>query len=165
MALNIWTGLGRLCYEPELKKTQSGKSVASIRIAVERDIKREGEPTADFFSVAAFDKTAEFICKYFHKGDAIIITGAVQNDDYTDKDGNKRYAVKIYARNASFAGGCFTDSAQDDASKTYREATGQSNASVWGKDREHAPNTSWTPPTPDQPSFIPASDNDDDLPF
>lgn len=165
MALNIWTGLGRLCYEPELKKTQSGKSVASIRIAVERDIKREGEPTADFFSVAAFDKTAEFICKYFHKGDAIIITGAVQNDDYTDKDGNKRYAVKIFARNASFAGGCFTDSAQDDASKTYREATGQNNASVYGKRNEPAPATSWTPPTPEQPSFMPATDNDDDLPF
>ena len=162
MSLNIWTGLGRLCYEPELKKTQSGKSVASIRIAVERDIKREGEPTADFFSVAAFDKTAEFICKYFHKGDSIIITGAVQNDDYTDKEGNKRYAVKIYARNASFAGGGFTDSAQDDASKTYREATGKSNASVYGNRHEHAPTTSWTPPTPDQPTMYAS---DDDLPF
>ena len=89
MALNIWTGLGRLCYEPELKKTQSGKTVVSLRLAVERDIKKEGEPTADFFSAVAFDKTAEFICKYFHKGDAIIITGSVQNDDYTDKEGNK----------------------------------------------------------------------------
>lgn len=162
MALNIWTGLGRLCYEPELKKTQSGKSVASIRIAVERDIKREGEPTADFFSVAAFDKTAEFICKFFHKGDAIIITGAVQNDDYTDKEGNKRYAVKILARNASFAGGCFSESAQDDAQKNYREATGQNNASVWGKDREHTPNTSWTPPAAEQPTMYAS---DDDLPF
>ena len=161
MALNIWTGLGRLCYEPELKKTQSGKSVASIRIAVERDIKREGEPTADFFSVAAFDKTAEFICKYFHKGDAIIITGAVQNDDYTDKEGNKRYAVKIIARNASFAGGGFTEAKQDEASKTYRDATGQNNASIWGKDQEHAP-LDWTPPTPEQPSMYAS---DDDLPF
>ena len=165
MALNIWTGLGRLCYEPELKKTQSGKSVLSTRIAVERDIKREGEPTADFFSVAAFDKTAECICKFFHKGDSIIITGAVQNNDYTDKDGNKRYAVKIYARNASFAGGGFSEHAQDDAQKNYREATGQSNASVWGKDQEHAPNPSWTPPTPEQPSFVPVADVNDDLPF
>ena len=162
MSLNIWTGLGRLCYEPELKKTQSGKSVASIRIAVERDIKREGEPTADFFSVAAFDKTAEFICKYFHKGDSIIITGAVQNDDYTDKEGNKRYAVKIYARNASFAGGGFTDSAQDDAQKNYREATGQRTASVYGNRNEPAPTTSWTPPAPEQPTMYAS---DDDLPF
>lgn len=116
MALNIWTGLGRLCYEPELKKTQSGNSVASIRI-------------------------------------------------YTDKDGNKRYAVKIIARNASFAGGGFSEHAQDDAQKNYREATGQNNASVWGKDREHAPTTSWTPPTPEQPSFVPVADINDDLPF
>ena len=165
MALNIWTGLGRLCHDPELKKTQSDKSVCTVRLAVERDIKREGEDNADFITVTAFDKTAEFIAKYFHKGETIIITGAIQNDNYTDRDGNKRYGFKIMARNASFAGGGFTDSAQDDAQKNYREATGQRSASVYGKQHEHAPTTSWTPPTPDQPSFMPVTDNDDDLPF
>ena len=159
MSLNIWTGLGRLCYEPELKKTQSGKTVVSLRLAVDRDIKKEGEPTADFFSVVAFDKTAEFICKYFHKGDAIIITGSIHNDDYTDKDGNKLYAVKIIARNASFAGGCLTEAKQDEAQQAYKEATGNEGASVYGKQHE------WTPPAPEQPSFVPVSDNNDDLPF
>ena len=161
MALNIWTGLGRLCYEPELKKTQSGKTVVSLRLAVERDIKKEGEPTADFFSAVAFDKNADFVCKYFHKGDAIIVTGSIQNDDYTDKDGNKRYAVKIFVRNVSFPGGCLTEGKIDEAAKTYRDATGQNNASIWGKQHEHQP-LDWTPPAPEQPTMYAS---DDDLPF
>lgn len=157
MALNIWTGLGRLCHDPELKKTQSDKSVCTVRLAVERDIKREGEDNADFITVTAFDKTAEFIAKYFHKGESIIITGALQNDNYTDRDGNKRYGFKIMARQASFAGGCLTNGAADDAREVYRNATQTAPAPE--------PAKAWTPPAPDQPSFMPVTNNDDDLPF
>lgn len=155
MALNIWTGLGRLCHDPELKKTQSGKDICTVRLAVERDIKREGEDNADFITVTAFDKTAEFIAKYFHKGETIIITGALQNDNYTDKDGNKRYGFKIMARHASFAGGALTNGAEDEAREVYRNATKPA----------PAPAKAWTPPTPEQPSFVPLADTDDDLPF
>jgi single-strand DNA-binding protein len=95
--------MGRLCGEPELRTTQSGVSVTSFSLAVDRRMKEaDGTRTADFFRVSAWRQTAEFVQRFFHKGDPIIVQGSVQIREYTDRDGNKRTSTEIQAENCSF---------------------------------------------------------------
>lgn len=102
--LNACILMGRLTADPELRTTQSGKSVASFSMAVERDFQQDGERKADFIDVVAWRGTAEFICKYFRKGRMIAIQGRIQTRTYTDKDENKRKAVEVVADKVSFTG-------------------------------------------------------------
>lgn len=90
---------GRLVYEPELKSTQSGTSVLSTRIAVSRNDK---DKNTDFFSAKAWGKTAEFVSKYFHKGDPIAVIGKLQTDSYEKQDGTKVSEVFIFVTEVSF---------------------------------------------------------------
>jgi single-strand DNA-binding protein len=100
--MNIVVEMGRLVAAPELKQTQSGKAVCSFRIAVNRGGKDKG---ADFFDVVAWEKTAEFVSKYFQKGSMIAITGKLQSRQYQDKNGNNRTVIEIVANNVDFCGG------------------------------------------------------------
>ena len=95
---------GRLVADPELKNTQSGIAVCSVRIAVDRDFKdkQTGEKKADFFTVTAWRNTAEFLSKYFSKGRLVVVEGQLQNKEWTDKDGNKRVSDEIIASNVYF---------------------------------------------------------------
>lgn len=95
---------GRLVRDPELRKTQSDVSVANFAIAVDRDFKdREtGERQADFFDVVVWRGTADFVANFFHKGDPAVVSGRLQNNRYTDKDGNNRVRVEILAENVYF---------------------------------------------------------------
>ena len=97
--------MGRLTFEPELKTTPSGISVCRFSIAVDRSYTPKGEERkADFIDCVAWRQTAEFISKYFHKGDMIALSGSIQTDNYTDKEGNKRKSVQVVANNVSFCG-------------------------------------------------------------
>ncbi len=100
--LNHAVMMGRLVADPELKHTQSGVPVCSIRIAVDRDYKKNGETETDFFDVVAWRATAEFICKYFSKGRMIVAEGRMQTRGWTDRDGNKRVTTELVADNAYF---------------------------------------------------------------
>ena len=100
--LNQAIMMGRLCADPELRKTQSQVSVCSIRIAVERDYGKGEEKETDFFDVVAWRGTAEFICKYFTKGRVIVVVGRMQKRPWTDQNGNKREATELVADNAYF---------------------------------------------------------------
>ncbi len=103
--LNVAVILGRLTANPELRTTQSGISVCSFTVAVDRDFTDEsGNRQADFISCVAWRQTAEFIAKYFSKGKLIGIKGAIQTRNYEDRNGNKRTAVEIKADSVSFAG-------------------------------------------------------------
>lgn len=93
---------GRLTADPELKATQNGVSVTSFTVAVNRKVKAEGQQTADFINCTAWRGTAEFICRYFQKGSAICIVGAIQTRSWTDQQGAKRYATEILADEANF---------------------------------------------------------------
>lgn len=97
--------IGRLTRDPEVRYSQGTNQMAIARfsIAVDRRWKREGEPDADFFNCTAFGKQAGFIEKYLHKGTKILISGRVQNDNYTNKDGQKVYAVQIMIEEIEFA--------------------------------------------------------------
>ena len=97
--------MGRLTYEPELRRTPSGVSVCSFQIAVDRNYTPKGEERrADFIDITAWRQTAEFVCRYFHKGSMIALEGSIQTENFTDKDGNKRKSVTVVANNVSFCG-------------------------------------------------------------
>ena len=97
--------LGRLTRDPEVRYSQGEKTtaIASFSVAVNRKFKREGEPEADFFNCTAFGKQAEFVEKYLKKGTKVLLTGRVQNDNYTNKEGQKVYSVRIMIEEIEFA--------------------------------------------------------------
>ena len=97
--------MGRLTADPELKQTHSGISVTSFTVAVDRPKDKDGNKTADFISVSAWRERAEFISRYFAKGDPIIVDGRIQTRNYEDKQGNKRTAVEILCEHAEFVHG------------------------------------------------------------
>ena len=95
--------IGRLTADPELKRTQSGTAMVRFSIAVDRNYTKQGEEKqADFINCVAWDKKAEFICKYFSKGQKIALTGSIRTGSYTDKDGNKRNTVDVWVDNVEF---------------------------------------------------------------
>lgn len=103
--LNCAVLMGRLVADPELKTTSNNISVTSFRIAVDRNFVKQGEEKqADFIDIVAWRSTADFVCRYFHKGSMIAIQGSIQTRNYEDKQGNKRTAVEIVADNVSFCG-------------------------------------------------------------
>lgn len=150
--LNCVNLMGRMVADASLHTTQTGKLVASFRVACDRSRKDDG---ADFIDVVAWSKTAEIVSKYFPKGSLIGITGRIQTRAYTDRNGNKRTAFEIVASEVHFCG---------------------------GKDTTHsAGNGSEQNPAPDGISYMPVSekasadvsaddefrviDDTDDLPF
>lgn len=101
--LNVVAIAGRLTRDPELRTTNSGTSVVSFSIAVDRNYTAQGaEREADFLDVVAWKGTADFICKYFGKGSAIIVEGRLQTRNWEDKSGNKRKSTEIVAENVYF---------------------------------------------------------------
>ena len=94
---------GRLVANPELKKTGNNVAVTSFNIAVDRKYSKDGEKKADFITIVAWRQTAEFICKYFLKGSAIIICGELQKRSWKDIDNKTRYATEVVASEVSFA--------------------------------------------------------------
>ena len=101
--MNLIVLCGHLTRDPEIKYTDSNKAVARFSIAVDRRFKRDNEPEADFFNCTAFGKTAEVVEKYVTKGTKLLITGRIQNDNYTNKDGQTVYSVQILVDNLEFA--------------------------------------------------------------
>ena len=93
---------GRLTSEPELKTTQSGLSVVSFSVAVNRKVKQGEEQKADFFNVTAWRQTADFVARYFHKGSSICIVGSLQNSSWTDQNGQKHSKTDIVADEVMF---------------------------------------------------------------
>jgi single-strand DNA-binding protein len=102
--LNHIVLMGRLTRDPELRSTQSGVSVASFRIAVDRDFGRgeNGEKQTDFIDVVAWRQTGEFVARNFHKGSMAAVSGRLQIREYTDRDGNRRTAAEVVADNVYF---------------------------------------------------------------
>lgn len=97
--------MGRLTRDPEIRYSQGANSLAIARysLAVNRSFKRDGEPDADFFNCTAFGRNAEFAEKYLKQGTRILISGRIQQDNYTNKDGQKVYSVQIIVDEQEFA--------------------------------------------------------------
>ncbi len=100
---NVVILTGRLTADPELKTTQSGISVTSFSIAVSRRFTRAGEEQqTDFINIVAWRQSAEFIAKYFKKGNMIGIRGNIQTRRYVDKNGNNRTAFEVVVDDVQF---------------------------------------------------------------
>lgn len=143
---------GRLALDPTMRDTNTGKCYCTVSIAVNR--KGKDQPT-DFFQVIAWERVAEFISKYFHKGSSIMITGSIRNRKYTDKDGKERFTTDIVAESADFV-----DSRADNASdepKTYSSPADVPKA-------QPDPTTQAPTQTQIAPNFEPLGD-DEELPF
>ena len=144
--INMVALMGRLTYEPELRKTPSDVSVLRFQVACDRSYQRAGaERQADFIDCVAWKQTAEFISRYFHKGSMIAVEGTIQTSNYTDKNGNNRKQTEVLANNVSFCG-----------SKSE-----SGNAAPTGGYNEPAPSYA----NADNSDFEEIVDDDDDLPF
>lgn len=97
--------MGRLTRDPEIRYPQDPEAAAVGRfsLAVDRRFKKDGGPDADFFNCVCFGRQAEFVEKYLKKGIKMLITGRVENNNYTDRDGHKVYAVQIMVEEMEFA--------------------------------------------------------------
>jgi single-strand DNA-binding protein len=93
---------GRLTADPELKTTQSGISVLTFYIAINRKVGKDKPQEADFISLTAWNKTAEFINTYFRKGSSICVVGSLQVRKWEDNNGQKRYSTEVVVDEAMF---------------------------------------------------------------
>lgn len=112
--------IGRLTADPELRYTQSNKSVSSFSVAVNKKV--NGENSADFINCVAWNTTAEFISKYFKKGQAIALVGRLQNRNYED-DRGKHYITEVIVEEAEFVGNKSEEKKEkeEDKEKAYKE--------------------------------------------
>lgn len=135
--------MGRLTRDPELRNTQSGTSVTSFTLAVDRDFKdrESGEKSTDFIDVVAWRHTADFVCKYFSKGRMAVAEGRLQIREWKDKDGNNRRTAEIVAENVYFGDSKRDGEGGGSYAPTYNTTAGQ------------------------QTGFQEVKDDDGDLPF
>ena len=95
--------IGNMTADPELKQTPSGVSVCSFSIAVNRRFKSEnGQQDTDFINIVAWRQSAEFVARYFKKGNPILVCGQIQTRNYEDSQGQKRYVTEVVAEEVSF---------------------------------------------------------------
>ena len=96
--------IGNMTADPELKQTPSGMSVCSFSIAVNRNFGKaeQGQQTVDFINIVTWRQRAEFVSRYFKKGNPILICGQLQTRTWNDNQGQKRYATEVVADEVSF---------------------------------------------------------------
>lgn len=166
--LNVCALMGRLVADPELRTTQSGLSVTSFRIAVDRNVADSSDQRqADFIDIVAWRGTGEFVCNHFGKGQMIALQGHIQTRNYEDKQGNKRTAVEVVADNVSFCGskneGGARSAPQKEAGVGYWKQTSSYTPPV--QKREEAPTTESGFTQQSLEEEPEGYDSDDDLPF
>lgn len=152
--LNSVVLMGRLTADPELRHTPNGIAVTSFTLAVNRSYAKAGtERATDFIDIVAWRNTAEFVSKYFTKGQLVAVEGSIQTRTYQDKDGNNRKAFEVVANNVHFA-----EAKRDAASRGSFDNS--SNESSYQQQNDIAP--SFKNGSADDFREIPT---DDDLPF
>ena len=152
--LNRIVLMGRLVADPELRTTPAGVTVATFRVACDRDFrnKQTGERETDFINVVVWRQTAEFVSRYFAKGRMAVVEGRLQIRNYTDRDGNKRTAAEVVAENVYFG-----DSRRDGDSGSYAPPPFAQSAPASSSGGYAAPTG--------EDQFAELADDDGDLPF
>lgn len=135
---------GRLTSDIELKVTQSGISVCSFSLAINRKVAKDQPQKTDFIDCQAWRQTAEFLSRYFKKGSSLCVVGQLQKSEWTDQNGQKRYKVEVVVDEAMFV-----DSKND---AQGGETSGADNYNPYGFN------------APVEPKFEELK-TDDDLPF
>lgn len=153
--MNLVVLEGRMVADPEVRYSagENATAILNFNIAVNRDFKNsEGNYEADFIRCISFGKQSEFIAKYFHKGDPILITGNIRTGSYTKQDGTKAYTTDVYVDKVSFVvGGKGSTSTQEQADS--RQPSSQQPA----KARNNQPDMSFM--------NIPDGIDNDEMPF
>ena len=94
--------VGRLTKDPVLRKTANGSSVTSFTLAVNRKYKQDGQPDADFINTVAWNKTADIVAQYTHKGSLIGVEGRIKTRSYDDQSGKRVYVTEVVADSVQF---------------------------------------------------------------
>ena len=158
--LNHITIMGRLTRDVELRSTQSGVSVASFTVAVDRDFgaRDGGEKQTDFIDCVAWRQTGEFVSKYFRKGSMIVVSGRLQSRKWQDRDGNNRTSWEVNADNVYFG------ESRRDGDSGRDSFTGSSNSgSSYGN--SYGSGSSYGSAPAASNSFSEVDDGDGELPF
>lgn len=100
--INCVALMGRLTKDPTVNYAAGGTTITKFTVAVDRRFKTEGQPDADFINCVAFKSRAEFVEKWFHRGDPIALTGSIQTGKYTNKDGATVYTTDVIVDQVSF---------------------------------------------------------------
>ena len=151
--LNHITIMGRLVRDPELRSTQSGTSVASFTVAVDRDFggRDGGEKQTDFIDCVAWRQTGEFVSKYFRKGSMIVVSGRLQSRKWQDREGNNRTSWEVNADNVYFG-----ESRRDGGDTTGYDRSSYSRSEPARKESNYSSNSY---------SSFSEMEDDGDLPF
>ena len=96
--------IGRMARDPELKFTPQNVAVTTFTLAVDRKFSKGEEKQADFINCVAWRNTAEFVAKFFQKGQMMALTGSLQVRSWEDTQGNKRFATEVIADKVEFCG-------------------------------------------------------------
>lgn len=94
--------IGRLTKDPEIRHTQNGVTVVSYTLAVNRRVQTPGQPDADFISCVAWNKTADLMAQYLHKGSLIGVEGRIQTRSYDNQYGNRVYVTEVMTESIQF---------------------------------------------------------------
>ena len=144
--LNKVVLMGRLTRDPEIRTTPTNVTVANFSLAVERNFARQGEQRqTDFINIVTFSHTAEFVSKYFTKGQLVAVAGRIQSRSWDGPDGKKHFATDIVAEECHFA-------------EAKRDQNGSGSSAPRGNDQYSAAPA-------DNNDFSPLFDDDDNLPF
>lgn len=105
--LNKWIGMGRLTRDPDYKQTPGGTSVAEFTLAVDRDFVKQGEARqTDFLNITTFGPRADFVSRYFHKGQLVTVCARIETRSWDDaQTGQKRFAINLIGDEVHFAEG------------------------------------------------------------
>ena len=159
--LNHIVIMGRLTRDPELRSTQSGVSVASFTVAVDRDFggRDGGEKQTDFIDCVAWRQTGEFVSKYFHKGSMIVVSGRLQSRKWQDREGNNRTNWEIQADNVYFgeSRSSGNSSSRDDSSYSGSSYSNSGSYGSYDSGRQQS--------APAPSAFAELDDGDGELPF
>lgn len=150
--------MGRLTREPEIRYSSGDNNMAIARfsLAVDRRFRRQSDQAdADFFNCTAFGKQAEFVEKYLHQGTKILLSGRVQNDNYTNREGQKVYSVQIIAEEIEFA----------ESKAAAQNNQGARSGSSYQAPAAGRPSPAQASPVGDDFINIPEGVEDEELPF
>ena len=152
--LNHIVIMGRLTRDPELRTTQSGVSVTSFTVAVDRDFggRDGGERQTDFIDCVAWRSTGEFVSKYFHKGSMMVVSGRLQSRKWQDREGNNRTSWEINADNVYFG------ESRRDGDSSRDSYSNNTYSGSYDSGRSSAP-------APASNTFVELDDGDGELPF
>ncbi len=155
--MNLVVLMGRLTRDPEIRYSQGANptAIAHYTLAVDRRFKREGQPDADFFSCTVFGRGAEFAEKYLKKGTKVVVQGELQNNNYTNQQGEKVYSTNIVVNSQEFA--------ESKAASQQAQANAQS-APAQNAPAQAAPQAAPAPNAADDFMNIP-DEGMEDLPF